>query len=147
MTPEELRAAAEVHDELGPGYHDAVLESFLDKVGRDIDARVDARLGRPGPQQPAGQFPGGQYPGGQFQPAPYPPQYQGSQQVVPHERHRHFQGSPFALAVASLIFGIPISAITASLAHLPGLAIAWLGIIIINVAYAARRDPHDGHTH
>jgi hypothetical protein len=131
MTPEELRAAAEVHNELGPGYHDAVLESFLDKVGRDIDARVDARLGRPGPQQPGPHF--------QTQ---YPPQYQGPQQLVPDQhQHRHFQGSPFALAMASLIFGIPISAITASLAHLPGLAIAWLGIIIINVAYSVRRDP------
>jgi hypothetical protein len=44
LTPEEVRAAAEVHSELGPVYGDAVLESFLDKVGKEIDARVDARL-------------------------------------------------------------------------------------------------------
>jgi hypothetical protein len=47
MSPEEIRAAAEVHSELGPGYRDAVIESFLDKVGREIDARVDARLAQP----------------------------------------------------------------------------------------------------
>jgi hypothetical protein len=59
LTPEELRAAAEVHTELGPGYSDAVVDSFLEKVGREIDARVDARLagaypGRrpPAPRQP-----------------------------------------------------------------------------------------------
>jgi hypothetical protein len=44
LTPDELRAVAEVHAELGPNYGDAVLESFLDKVGKEIDARVDARL-------------------------------------------------------------------------------------------------------
>jgi hypothetical protein len=44
LPPDEVRAAAEVHRELGPDYQHAVIESFLDKVGREIDARVDARL-------------------------------------------------------------------------------------------------------
>lgn len=46
LTPDELRAAAEVHSELGPGYRDAVVESFLDKIGKEIDARVDSRVTR-----------------------------------------------------------------------------------------------------
>jgi len=29
LSPEEIRAAAEVHRELGPNYQDAVIESFL----------------------------------------------------------------------------------------------------------------------
>jgi hypothetical protein len=53
MSPEEIRAAAEVHNELGPGYRDAVIESFLDRVGREIDARVDARLAQQAAQPPA----------------------------------------------------------------------------------------------
>jgi len=44
LTPEEIRAAAETHRELGPDYQSAVIESFLDKVGREIDARVDQRM-------------------------------------------------------------------------------------------------------
>lgn len=44
LSPDEIRAAAEVHAELGADYHDAVMESFLAKVDREIDARVDARL-------------------------------------------------------------------------------------------------------
>jgi hypothetical protein len=44
FSPNEIRAAAETHRELGPDYRDAVVDSFLDKVGREIDARVDARL-------------------------------------------------------------------------------------------------------
>ena len=44
LSPEEIRAAAEVHRELGPEYSDAVVASFLDKVDREIAARVGARL-------------------------------------------------------------------------------------------------------
>ncbi len=44
LSPDEVRAAAETHRDLGPDYHSAVIESFLDKVGREIDARVDARV-------------------------------------------------------------------------------------------------------
>jgi hypothetical protein len=44
VSPQEIRAAAETYQELGPGYRDAVIESFLDRVGQQIDARVDARV-------------------------------------------------------------------------------------------------------
>jgi hypothetical protein len=40
----ELRAAAESHHELGPEYQDAVVDSFVERIGKEIDARVDARL-------------------------------------------------------------------------------------------------------
>jgi len=43
-SPEEIRAAAEVHRELGPEYSDAVVASFLEKVDREIAVRVEARL-------------------------------------------------------------------------------------------------------
>ena len=58
LTPGEVRAAAEVHRELGPEYSDAVVESFLERidrrvaerVDREVAARVDARLREPEPQ-------------------------------------------------------------------------------------------------
>jgi hypothetical protein len=50
LSPQEIRAAAEAHKELGPEYSDAVVESFLERVNREIDARVDARLG-PAPRE------------------------------------------------------------------------------------------------
>ena len=53
--PDGIRAAAEIHRELGPDYDKAVVESFLERLGPEIDARVDtrvvqeieARVGRP----------------------------------------------------------------------------------------------------
>jgi hypothetical protein len=56
LSPQEIRAAAAAHKELGPEYSDAVIESFLERVDGEIAARVDARLGpvsREQPVQPA----------------------------------------------------------------------------------------------
>jgi hypothetical protein len=44
VSPEDIRAAAEVHQELGPEYSDAVVAAFLDKVDKELAARVEARL-------------------------------------------------------------------------------------------------------
>jgi hypothetical protein len=44
LSPDEIRAAAEVHNELGPDYQDAVVESFLEKIDKVVGARIDARL-------------------------------------------------------------------------------------------------------
>ncbi len=54
LSPQEIRAAAAAHDELGPEYSDAVVASFLEKVDKEITARVDARLaGVHQPEPPA----------------------------------------------------------------------------------------------
>lgn len=46
MSPEDLRAAAEAHRELGPEYRDAVVDSFLEKVSRQITEEIDARISK-----------------------------------------------------------------------------------------------------
>ena len=51
LSRQEIYAAAAAHDELGPDYSDAVVASFIEKVDKEIDARVDARLA--GMRQPA----------------------------------------------------------------------------------------------
>ena len=44
LSAEDIRAAAEVHGELGPEYGDAVVESFLARIDQLIEARVEQRL-------------------------------------------------------------------------------------------------------
>lgn len=44
LSPDDIRAAAEVHNELGPEYSDAVVASFLEKIDKEIALRVEARL-------------------------------------------------------------------------------------------------------
>ncbi len=44
LSAQDIRAAAEVHRELGADYGDAVVESFLSKIDAHIEERVDQRL-------------------------------------------------------------------------------------------------------
>jgi len=44
LSAEDIRAAAEVHRELGPDYSDAVVESFLARIDQHIEQRVEQQL-------------------------------------------------------------------------------------------------------
>ena len=108
LSPDEIRAAAETHRELGPDYQPAVVEAFLEKVSREIDARVDARVAELNRNTSVSR--------------------------PPRER------SSFAMAIASLILGIPLSGIAVAAGPHPGgligLLVVWIAITVINVAYA-----------
>ena len=41
---DEVRASAAAHTDLGPGYDTAVAEGLVERIGEEIDRRVDARL-------------------------------------------------------------------------------------------------------
>ena len=49
----EIRASVAAHADLGPGYDDAVAEGLVERIGSEIDKRIDVRLGQlggvPGP--------------------------------------------------------------------------------------------------
>jgi len=123
----ELRAAAETHKELPSEYRDAVLESFVERVGREIDARVDARLAQAAARPVAPQS------------APPPP--------APREPK---QFSVLTLALGSIALGIPITAIVVAAGSHPvgfaGLLVVWIAIAVINLGYADKiRPPGDRH--
>jgi hypothetical protein len=61
-TRNDIAAAAAAHRELGTAYDDAVAESLIDRIGAEIDKRVEAKLGaRPQSARSLGQAvpPGG----------------------------------------------------------------------------------------
>ena len=115
--PDEIRAAAEIHHELGPDYQGAVIESFLDKVGKEIDARVDARMA-------AAQMASG----------------------YPAEKRRSSFPASAPIAIVSIVMGIPLTAIVMSArsqqAGLIGLVVIWAAIAAINIGYSVHRPPH-----
>ena len=41
---DEVRASAAAHNDLGPGYETAVAEGLVERIGEEIDRRVDARM-------------------------------------------------------------------------------------------------------
>ncbi len=63
-------------------------------------------------------------------------------QVAEAQRARQQEGASNAgqmtLGIVSLGTGIPITAIAAGTADLPGLIVAWAGIVGVNVAYSLR---------
>jgi hypothetical protein len=46
-TRDDIAAAAAAHRELGRDYDSAVAEGLVDRIGSEIDKRIDARLGSP----------------------------------------------------------------------------------------------------
>lgn len=45
LAKEDITAAAAAHQELGPHFDGAVAESLVERIGDEIDKRVDARIG------------------------------------------------------------------------------------------------------
>jgi hypothetical protein len=45
LAKEDITAAAAPHHELGPHFDGAVAESLVERIGDEIDKRVDARMG------------------------------------------------------------------------------------------------------
>ena len=50
---DEVAASAAAHRDLGPGYDTAVAEGLVERIGEEIDRRVDARLFGHLPPSPA----------------------------------------------------------------------------------------------
>jgi len=48
---DEVRASAAAHRDLGSGYDTAVAEGLVERIGEEIDKRVDARLYGQAPYQ------------------------------------------------------------------------------------------------
>jgi len=119
-TREDIAAAAAVHHELGRDYDDAVAESLIERIGDEIDKRVDARLGRraapPAPREQAG-------PVGPVSPA------------------RRSSLESIAIALGSMTIGgiTAVSIENSSNASAALVALIWVVIAVINVAYARRR--------
>ena len=108
LSPDEIRAAAETHRDLGPDYQSAVIESFLDRVGREIDARVDARLAAAR--------------------VPDPPARQ------PRER-QPLTLAIVSIVLGIPLSGIAVAAGT-NPPGFAGLLVIWIAIAVINIAYS-----------
>jgi hypothetical protein len=55
---EEIGAAAAAHAELGRDYDHAIAEGLVDRIGAEVDRRVDARLDGRGLRPPRSRRPG-----------------------------------------------------------------------------------------
>jgi len=160
----EIRASVGAHADLGPGYEDAVAEGLVERIGAEIDKRIDARLaqtsaaGAPGPAAPAGAAGTGGVagPAGAAGPAGYPG-FQGYQGYLGPVLPPGYQLGPPPVrpspvgarnvattitVLGSVALGVAATAIVSSAGSLGGqgfiILLIWVAIAIINVAYARR---------
>ncbi|MCK1819118.1 hypothetical protein MTQ10_05725 [Streptomyces sp. XM83C] len=114
----ELDATLHARRELGEEYESALVDSFLEKVDQRIDAAVERRVRR---------------------------EYAERQMAVARDsrvsRPTDSFGERFGFGIVSLVLAVPLSAIGGGVADLPGLLVAWAGIVGVNVVQAARTSP------
>ena len=147
---DEITASVAAHQELGPGYDSAVAEGLVERIGEEIDRRIDARLGgQPWPGQP-GQL------GQMSQPgqggAPQPPAYHGPVMPAPPAPaaappavpRRTGALSGVVLGLGSTGLGLATTAVVVShhvqpFAEVVIILLIWAAIALINVAHGQRK--------
>jgi len=125
LAREDIAAAAAAHQELGRDYDGAVAEGLIERIGEEIDKRVDARLGHRS-DRPVQRDRHAYHDGGQLSPAARP------------------AWSVIVLAFGSMGFGIAAAGAVLSLGHQSSgaaevlVALIWIIIGVINVSYSRR---------
>ncbi|MFG2783356.1 hypothetical protein ACGFY7_36685 [Streptomyces prunicolor] len=115
----ELNATLQARRELGDEYESALVDSFLEKVDQRIDGAVERRVRRQLAEQQMVVARGSRGP----------------------KAANDSWGERFGFGIVSLVLAIPLSAIGGGIAHLPGLLVAWAGIVGVNAVQAARTNP------
>jgi hypothetical protein len=126
LARDDIAAAAAAHHELGRDYDGAVAEGLIERIGAEIDKRVDARLGQRDDRHPRRDRLAQRDPGDQLSPAARP------------------AWSVIVLAFGSMGFGIAAAAVILSQDKHGGggpgalVALIWIIIGVINVSYSRR---------
>ncbi|KUL42626.1 hypothetical protein ADL22_14080 [Streptomyces sp. NRRL F-4489] len=107
----DLDAALRTRAELGPEYEAELVESFLEKLDRNVERRVRRQVAEQQVQVARGHRPPGA----------------GSGRSEFWER--------FAVAVVSLVLAVPLTAIAVVNAGLVGLVVCWAGVVGVNAVH------------
>ncbi|MGH3212555.1 MAG: hypothetical protein ACRDNO_32800 [Trebonia sp.] len=145
---DEITASVAAHAELGSRYDSAVAEGLVERIGDEIDRRIDARLG--GQSQPGRPPQGGNNAAPAYQ---GPPAYRGPAAPTPSmpvaapppQVARRAGGlSGVILGLGSMGIGIGATAVVVanhveSVVALFMVILIWGAIAVINIAHAQRR--------
>jgi hypothetical protein len=140
---DEITASVAAHSELGSRYDSAVAEGLVERIGEEIDKRIDARLGgqptqasratapAPRPSAPAAYRP------------PAEPTPSGPAATAPPAR-RSSGLSGMVLGLGSMGLGVGATAVVVSHHVAAGAAVImvlliWAAIAVINVAHSQRK--------
>jgi hypothetical protein len=132
---EEITASVAAHAELGPRYDSAVAEGLVERIGEEIDRRIDARL-PPAPDNKASRA----------RPVPRPPAPSPEPaEPAAHLPHRQVNGvTGMILGLGSIGLGVGATAAVVShhaapLAQVFMILLIWCAIAVVNIAHSQRR--------
>jgi hypothetical protein len=136
---DEISASVAAHAELGPRYDSAVAEGLVERIGDEIDKRIDARLGGQPRRAPSGGPTTPAYRGPEIPTPLMPPA------APPSVAPRRAGGlSGMVLGLGSMGLGVGATAVVVghhvqSIAALFMVLLIWAAIAVINIAHAQRR--------
>ena len=146
---DEITASVAAHQELGSRFDTAVAEGLVERIGEEIDKRIDARLG--GPRQPGFSARGGNrtapaaYQETGYQgPAMPTPSMPAAAPPPPAVPRRAGGLSGMVLGLGSMGLGVGATAVVvshhvSSAAGVIMILLIWAAIAIINIAHSQRR--------
>ena len=144
----EIRASMAAHADLGPGYDDAIAEGLVERIGAEIDKRIDARFGRSGAVPASGAAGSSGAPGS---PGPAAPGYQGYQAPVGYQGYQGpagyqgYQGYMGPMLPPGYQMGPPPVRPSPAGAHSVATTVTALGSMALGVAATAIVS-HDNHS-
>ena len=143
----EIAASVAAHQHLGPGYDQALAEGLVERIGADIDQRIaaelDSRVTAEVDSRILTQL--DRYAGCRHQRRRARRMIRAEQRALRAERADRPDRQSIMLALGSMLVALTVTAI--ALAGSPGvaavmlMALIWVIVGIINVAYAIRKHP------
>ncbi len=143
----EIAASVAALQDLGPGYDQALAEGLVERIGADIDKRIaaeiDSRVTAEVDSRILTQL--DRYAGCRHQRRRARRMIRAEQRTIRAERADRPGRQSLMLALGSMLVALPVTAIvlkgSPGFAALMLMALIWVIIAIINVAYAMRKHP------
>jgi hypothetical protein len=140
----EIAASVAALQDLGPGYDQALAEGLVERIGAEIDKRIGAEIENRVTAEVDSRILAqlDRYAGCRHQRRRARRMIRAEQRAIRAERADPSGRQSLALALGSMLVGLPVTAIV--LKGSPGgaaimlMALIWVIIGIVNVAYAAR---------
>ena len=143
----EIAASVAALQDLGPGYDQALAEGLVERIGADIDKRIAAEIENRVTAEVDSRILTqlDRYAGCRHQRRRAKRMIRAEQRAIRAERADRAGRQSFALALGSMLITLPVTAIvlrgSPGIAALMLMALIWVIVGIINVAYAVRKNP------
>jgi len=143
----EIAASVAAMQDLGSGYDQALAEGLVDRIGKEIDQRIEAEIGNRVTAEVDSRILTqlDRYAGCRHQRRRAKRMIRAEQRMIRAERADHYGRQAIMLALGSMVVAASVTAIvlkgSPGVAAIMLMALIWVIVGIVNVAYAMRKHP------